>query len=360
MRHVTPVEGEQDFGHSFHQILRDLIKDGSHHKSVITNQVIFLHFEDKGFIMCLGANICNNLKQIGNLDFLRTKGISQGSVLSSLLCSIFYGNMENRYLTGVDKDGLLMRLIDDFLLVTPYLHCATKFMQVLLSGECSETFGCKVNPQKTLTNFEFIYEGQPVQQLQGDWFPWCGFLFNVKTLEVKNDYQRYAATSFRYSMTLSFSSSDTLKMMKLKLIQALHRSKGLVIFIDPLINSQRVITENIYHLFLLTAFRFHSYNQALPQLLKRSNTTKDLLGIILDIAPSFYFKAKKTLQRLPAEDEFPLSLTAMKWLCVKAFDVKLSRYFGVYRKLIIVLRQQRRKLARKLVSAYRVMWSNLI
>jgi len=33
-----------------------------------------------------------------------------------------------------------------------------------------------------------------VYMLIADWFPWCGLLFNMKTLDVAVDYSRYRGT----------------------------------------------------------------------------------------------------------------------------------------------------------------------
>ncbi|PIK60650.1 telomerase reverse transcriptase [Apostichopus japonicus] len=347
MRYVSPADGIRYDTRSCHQILVDLAKNGRHHNSIITNQVSVRVEGVDSILKKLQQLIHNDIVSINNHNFLRTKGISHGSVLSSLLCSMFYGHMETQFLTDVDKDGLLMRLIDDFFLVTPHLDIATNFLETLFSAECSEIFGCHINPSKTLTNFSYVYNGQQLQQVAQDWFPWCGFLFNTKTLDVRNNYQRYESTSFRYSMTVSFTSDDIINAMKITLTHALLRSKGLVIFIDPLINSPGVIIENVYHLLLLTAFRFHSYFQALPQHTRQQDSSR-LLGMILDIASTYYFKVKKVLRGTSEKSTFPLSLAAMRWLCVKAFHVKLSRHFGVHKMLVVRLRQKRRELARKL------------
>ena len=44
--------------------------------------------------------------QNGGQHYLRTSGISQGSSVSSLLCSYFYAHMEKCRLAGLDKDGV--------------------------------------------------------------------------------------------------------------------------------------------------------------------------------------------------------------------------------------------------------------
>jgi hypothetical protein len=48
--------------------------------------------------------------------------------------------------------SLLMRLVDDFLLVTPDEDVARKFMRVM--GDGVPEYGCFVNEGKSLVNFE--------------------------------------------------------------------------------------------------------------------------------------------------------------------------------------------------------------
>ena len=79
-------------------------------------------------------------------------GISQGSIISSLLCSIYYAKMESEYLHGYVKetihqhntvqeqeymgtDWLMNRQHDDFLLITSDLNRAQYFCRALLKGE---------------------------------------------------------------------------------------------------------------------------------------------------------------------------------------------------------------------------------
>ncbi len=65
--------------------------------------------------------------------------------------------MEKCCLSGIQGDGLLLHLVDDFLLVTPHHHKAQRFLKVLLKG--LPQYGCYANPHKTLVNFDFEYEG---------------------------------------------------------------------------------------------------------------------------------------------------------------------------------------------------------
>ncbi|KAK3745331.1 hypothetical protein QZH41_006721 [Actinostola sp. cb2023] len=128
------------------------------------------------------------------IDFQKkeiTQGIAQGSVLSNYLCSHFYNHMENRHLKPYLKDesSLLMRWVDDFLLMTPNESLADMFLAVMNAG--IPKYGCQITAGKTLVNYE-SKTGIPVRRVSPDLaFPWCGFLIHPRTLNVKVDYSRY-------------------------------------------------------------------------------------------------------------------------------------------------------------------------
>ena len=72
--------------------------------------------------------------QVGGGAYLQARGVSQGSVLSPLLCAFYYGRMEAHLLPVPGPDEMLLRQVDDFLLVTPHLHRATAFLTTMLAG----------------------------------------------------------------------------------------------------------------------------------------------------------------------------------------------------------------------------------
>jgi len=101
----------------------------------------------------LTEHITQNLVKIGKKYYRQKEGIPQGSVLSSLLCNYFYANLEANHLAFLqDGESLLLRLIDDFLLITTKKEHAKSFLQIMHDGV--PAYGVKVNPDKTLVNFE--------------------------------------------------------------------------------------------------------------------------------------------------------------------------------------------------------------
>lgn len=138
----------------------------------------------------LNQHVGQNIVKVGKKFYRQKRGIPQGSVLSAILCSYFYADLENRHLGFLrGPDCLLMRLIDDSLLITTDRGKAEQFVQVMHGG--LPEYGMQVNPQKTLVNFDLTVDQGMVGRLaDGRWFPYCGTVINCKTLEITKDMER--------------------------------------------------------------------------------------------------------------------------------------------------------------------------
>jgi len=134
---------------------------------------------------------------------VQSEGIAQGSILSALLCSLYYGHLEATHLHALPlhghtaaEPGLLLRFIDDFLYLTPNRAHAIEFTQRMYQGFAD--YGCTVNKKKTLINFELAIDGFLVPQVPTradgkSLVPWCGWLIDTRCLEIEGDYSRYQA-----------------------------------------------------------------------------------------------------------------------------------------------------------------------
>jgi telomerase reverse transcriptase len=115
----------------------------------------------------------NNLIKMGRDVYRQRSGISQGSIPSSLLCNIFYAELE-RTVLGYSQptESLLMRLTDEFLLITTDSGQATRFLQVMLRGQL--TYGVAVNLTKSIGNFTAAVDGIHIPRLEGKSLsPYC-------------------------------------------------------------------------------------------------------------------------------------------------------------------------------------------
>lgn len=55
-------------------------------------------YNRNSIINSLTKHLNNNLILYGNKYYIQKKGIPQGSILSSLLCNIYYGTIENKFI----------------------------------------------------------------------------------------------------------------------------------------------------------------------------------------------------------------------------------------------------------------------
>uniref|UniRef100_A0A7M4F6S9 Telomerase reverse transcriptase n=1 Tax=Crocodylus porosus TaxID=8502 RepID=A0A7M4F6S9_CROPO len=298
--------------------------------------------------------IRNNILEIKGRCYLQCCGIPQGSILSTLLCSLCYGDMENKLLCGIQQDGVLIRLIDDFLLVTPHLLQAKNFLRTLAAG--IPEYGFSVNSGKMAVNFLVDDDDIPgcsqFKQLPDcRMFQWCGLLLDTQTLEIYCDYSSYASTSIRSSLV--FNSSRTAgKNMKSKLNTVL-KLKCHSLFLDLQINSLRTVFMNVYKIFLLQAYRFHACVLQLPFNQQVRNNPCFFLRIISDTASCCYsaLKVKNSGSDLGAKGASgPFPSEAAEWLCYHAFIRKLSKHKIIYKCLLRPLQMCELKLFRKIAK----------
>ncbi len=130
--------------------------------------------------------------------FVQSRGIPQGSVLSTGLCNLYYGDMElNCVLPAVmnaaEADSqhaamppltALMRLTDDSMLVSTSKHVVDAFVACMLDPSSAgvKEYNCTVNPSKTSLGSS----DTPAACIM----PWCGLLWNLASGGVELDMQR--------------------------------------------------------------------------------------------------------------------------------------------------------------------------
>lgn len=142
----------------------------------------------------LEDHVERNIIKIGKKFYRQKTGIPQGSVLSSLLCNYFYAELERECLGFLEKnESIILRLVDDFLLITTNKDHARWFLQIMHDGV--EQYGVEVNPDKSLANFKAVINGQQVPQ-SGNLtaFPYCGNVIDTRTLEIAKDRDRRKTT----------------------------------------------------------------------------------------------------------------------------------------------------------------------
>jgi telomerase reverse transcriptase len=104
--------------------------------AVLIDQVVYHNEDFDSLFQLFKEHICHNIIRHGKSFFRQHMGISQGSILSPLLCNIFYANMEAVLLRDISqKEGtLLIRFLDDFLCISTEKHTIQNFICTMYQG----------------------------------------------------------------------------------------------------------------------------------------------------------------------------------------------------------------------------------
>lgn len=160
--------------------------------TVFVDRVALEGWDTESLLSLLADHVQRNLVKIGKKYYRQKRGIPQGSVLSSFLCNYFYADLERKHLGFLlSPDCLLMRLIDDFLLITLDKNKAVRFVETMHHGV--PEYGVEVSPGKTLVNFDMQIDGKPVCKTGTTGFPYCGTRIDDRSLDITKDGEAKAA-----------------------------------------------------------------------------------------------------------------------------------------------------------------------
>lgn len=165
--------------------------------TVFVEAAIGKHESRAGIMALLREHIERNIVQIGEKFYRQTTGIPQGSIVSSLLCNFFYAELERKVLAFLqDGESLLLRLIDDFLLISTNRDTACRFVQIMHKG--LPEYGLRIKGEKTKVNFDMQVDGKDVSRLPAATdFPYCGNAINTLNLNITRDETRRQQNSKR-------------------------------------------------------------------------------------------------------------------------------------------------------------------
>lgn len=310
----------------------------------------------------LDEHVRNNLVRIGKKYFRQRNGIPQGSVLSSILCNYFYAELEREVLQRFlsPDDTLLLRLVDDFLLITSNANTATNFLTTMIRGQ--PDYGIAVNPTKSLTNFTAAVDGIHIPQLEDSThsFPYCGNLINTRTLDISRDQDRILDGGDGDTAAETLSNALTVESAR-NPGRALHRKMlaGFKLhmhpmYLDTVHNSQIAVLGNLYANFVTSAMKTYRYLKALRG--RASSVSAVVIRIIQDItllAVRLCRSRRETPHPHHQESAAPapssrisdIPHTTIQHLSATAFRFvlcrKQTRYAGVLRWLEMVSRTTR-------------------
>lgn len=237
---------------------------------VFTDQIIHDHEYRHEMIRILETHINQHFVQFPNtvneesksnktVIYHQKMGIPQGSILSSLLCSIFYDNMDLEYLLEwiLDNDVLLLRYTDDFLCISTDMIKTYKFLEYMKQG--IPQFNCFINPNKIRTSF--------LSEDDSDLFQWCGLWLDKKCLNIRSNDDCLHEIIHPSSVTVYYGRHPyqiLIQRSKYYLKSRLHH-----IYLDEKLNSWNTIIKNLSNSLELYAIRVRIYLRKLFRATKR-------------------------------------------------------------------------------------------
>ncbi|KAJ9602431.1 Telomerase reverse transcriptase [Cladophialophora chaetospira] len=279
----------------------------------------------------LKGHIGDSMVKIGKRYMKQIDGIPQGSVLSILLCSYFYAMFERNELGFLHPQScLLLRLIDDFLLVTTEDQLARRFLEVMAHGD--GRYGIQVNPEKSLVNFDVAISGHRVPQMHGETgFPYCGMRINIQTLEFMKDRERKDG-HVSNSLTVETSSRPG-KLLRRKALSSL-KIQMHAMLLDLSLNGREQVVSTLFGNFSESAMKMHQYLAVVAA--TRRPSQKLIRGVLEDLITAGWkiCRAKNGGSRQAKH----LTRTQMCWIAAAAFERVLGRKQSQYRDLLVWLR----------------------
>lgn len=206
---------------------------------------------------------------------LQKDGIPQGSILSSMLCNIYFGDIEklllgsvfglSRVIRGSTPDcdvllltnkssiSLLIRIVDDFLMVSSNKMISTSFLQKLQRG--IPRIGVKINREKSRVNYAAALptdSGNAQTRTRNLNFSWCGLLINTRTCEVSLDPTRFAGTLATDTVVIHRTGNEGLNLKK-KMKDFVRPRCSQKLLFSSCVNSLERIRLNFYEAFIICA-----------------------------------------------------------------------------------------------------------
>lgn len=268
----------------------------------------------------LKIHIDQHIVKMGSSLYRQEVGIPQGSTVSSTLCNLLYAELEKQLCIqddGFEEHSLMVRYVDDFLFMTTDRAKASRFLTQMHKG--NKEFGCFINPSKSLVNFKMRIGDLMFPSLAaGDFlFPWCGYLINIKNLDIMSNYSTYVGTELKTAHTVQTTVMPGNVMIG-KLFQRLS-TKIQPIFLDTQFNSLFTVLLNLYQAMLMTAMKMHVYLLAAEQC---SNKIKWRTHFIVKNVRTLIKGLSRLVERnlVQVKVDFDIHPAYVSWLAAHAFQ----------------------------------------
>jgi telomerase reverse transcriptase len=269
---------------------------------------------------------CNIVAMPGRYEkrfFIQKSGIPQGSVLSSFLCNFYYGRLENELITKrwvhqEDQNSLLLRLMDDFLLITTDSQQARDFLMGMRRG--IPELGVCINKDKSRSNL--MKDNKSILTLSGNrsYMSWCGLLINTRTGEVQIDYRRFPKSTALDSLTIERYHVGRNLVIRMKTFV---RPRCQPLLFDSGINSFEVVVVNFTQMMLLAAVKSFELIQTVVVADQNIRFLREAITSTVRFARNLIIHRLK--KKSPSDSFLRLGSGEALWLGQFAFLVVLKR-----------------------------------
>jgi hypothetical protein len=282
---------------------------------------------------------------------VQSSGISQGSILSTLLCNLYYGDIEQGMLHDTEFQyrwmedsntipsgslNFLARLVDDFIFVTTDKAALETFLQRMYRG--NPELGAQINKDKTVVSSDIdmslngetpkdsvvrLRDGSQDDGMGTRVFPWCGMLFNTTTAEVLVDYSRFINGVAKDGLTVDRAGCEG-KQMEFRM-KTFVKPRCISILYDSSINGLEVVVTNFYQMMLFAAVKTAEYVRSSD---KSKCNMNFLLRCISSLSSYSILLIQSELRRTSKKrntSNFILSRSTATWLCWQAFHDVFSQ-----------------------------------
>lgn len=204
-----------------------------------------IHIKTQEIIRAIWYSVKQQIVKCGTRhNFLLIRGISQGGMLSSALCELYYSSLCSTHLADFNVfPSMLLRSVDDMLFVTPDLKKARFFLQKMDAG--FPDFNCKINNYKTAHNID---SGEGIR------VSFCGVVVCSTSYQLLVNISSLAQGLPRYSVKLnSYKHPGKLLADRLRQV-TLARLNASVL--DPVYTTTQGLICNIWRAGVMAGARF--------------------------------------------------------------------------------------------------------
>ncbi|KAJ2780219.1 hypothetical protein H4R18_003571 [Coemansia javaensis] len=274
----------------------------------------------------VAEHVQQNTVRLQSAMLRQRRGIPQGSVLSSLLCNFFYGQLEAEHVApAVDpRTTLVVRVVDDILVVsTARAHVAAVVDRV--RGALAR-HGCALNAAKTLANFALTVGALPARRAASHAFPWCGMLIDDRSLDVMADYSRLAPPAQPAALAAS-PAREPGRALRSRML-AVVRAKIRPLYVSCRHNARATVLLNLYQNFVVCAKKLHA---ACCRLDACARNPRFVVSIIEDVLATTYVLLRSSCR------ERSIAPDVVRWLGAHAFRAVLARKQARYAAVLACL-----------------------